>query len=148
MRGLVRQFWTLAGPYWRSEERWKSGGLLLAVIALNLGSVYITVLLNLWYALFYNAPQDRNFAAFSAQILRFSVLAALYIFAGVYRIYLRQMLQIRWRNWLTQRYVARWLGNDAYYRLQLSGGPTDNPDHGGRRPPRDDRRGFRNGQDL
>ncbi len=128
MRNLALQFWTLAGPYWRSDERWKSGGILLAVIALNLGSVYITVLINLWYALFYNALQERDFSAFSYQIVRFSVLAAIYIVAGVYRIYLRQMLQIRWRNWLTQRYVARWLQNDAYYHLQLSGGATDNPD--------------------
>ncbi len=128
MRDLVSQFWALAGPYWRSGERWKSGAILLAVVALSLGSVYITVLINLWYALFYNALQDRNFAAFSYQLLRFSGLAALYIFAGVYRVYLRQMLQIRWRNWLTERYVARWLQNDAYYRMQLSGGDTDNPD--------------------
>ncbi len=128
MRNLALQFWTLAGPYWRSSERWKSGAILFAVVALNLGSVYITVLINLWYALFYNALQDRNFSAFSYQIVRFSVLAAIYIFAGVYRIYLRQMLQIRWRNWLTQRYVARWLQNDAYYHLQLSNDGTDNPD--------------------
>ncbi len=128
MRNLFSQFWALAGPYWRSGERLKSGAILLAVVALNLGSVYITVLINLWYALFYNALQDRNFAAFSYQLLRFSGLAALYIFAGVYRVYLRQMLQIRWRNWLTQRYVARWLRNDAYYRMQLSSGGTDNPD--------------------
>ena len=74
MRNLFSQFWALAGPYWRSEERWKSGAILLAVVALNLGSVYITVLINLWYALFYNALQDRNFPAFSYQILRFSGL--------------------------------------------------------------------------
>ena len=107
MRELVRQFWELASPYWRSEERWKSGGILLAVIALHLGSVYIMVLINLWYALFYNALQNRNFSAFSHQLLRFGVLAGIYIFAAVYRIYLRQMLQIRWRNWLTQRYAGR-----------------------------------------
>ncbi len=128
MRSLFWQFWALAGPYWRSEERVKSGVILAAVIALNLGSVYITVLINLWYALFYNALQDRNFSAFTIQILRFSVLAAIFIFAGVYRVYLRQMLQIRWRNWLTQRYVSRWLQNDAYYRMQLSDCGTDNPD--------------------
>ncbi|MGO8952788.1 MAG: ABC transporter ATP-binding protein/permease [Rhodomicrobium sp.] len=128
MRKLASQFWVLCGPYWRSEERWKSGAILFAVVALNLGSVYITVLINLWYALFYDALQNKDFPAFSYQILRFSGLAALYIFAGVYRVYLRQMLQIRWRNWLTQRYVARWLQNDAYYRLQLSSGDADNPD--------------------
>jgi vitamin B12/bleomycin/antimicrobial peptide transport system ATP-binding/permease protein len=86
------------------------------------------VQINLWYAAFYNALQDKDFAAFSYQILRFSGLAAAYIFAGVYRVYLRQMLQIRWRNWLTHRYVARWLENGAYYHLQLAGGVTDNPD--------------------
>lgn len=128
MRKLAQQFWALAGPYWRSDERWKSGAILLAVIALSLGSVYLNVLFNFWYALFYNALQDKNFSAFSYQLLRFCGLAAIYIFAGVYRIYLQQMLQIRWRNWLTQRYVARWLKNDAYYHLQLTNGRTDNPD--------------------
>jgi putative ATP-binding cassette transporter len=128
MRNLAKQFWALAGPYWRSEERLKSGAILFAVLALNLGSVYLNVLFNFWYALFYNALQDRDFPAFSYQLLRFTALAALFIFAGVYRVYLRQMLQIRWRNWLTQRYVARWLRNDAYYHLQLTNGRTDNPD--------------------
>ncbi len=128
MRSLFSQFWAICGPYWRSGERWKSGTLLLAVIGLNLGAVYITVLINLWYALFYNALQNRDFAAFSYQLLRFGGLAGLYIFAGVYQVYLRQMLQIRWRNWLTQRYATRWLQNGAYYRMQLSNGGADNPD--------------------
>jgi vitamin B12/bleomycin/antimicrobial peptide transport system ATP-binding/permease protein len=128
MRKLAKQFWALAGPYWRSEERLKSGAILFAVIALDLGSVYLNVLFNFWYQLFYNALQNKDFPAFSYQLLRFCVLAALFIFAGVYRVYLQQMLQIRWRNWLTQRYVARWLKNDAYYHLQLTNGRTDNPD--------------------
>ncbi len=128
MRNLALQFWTLAGPYWRSGERWKSGAILFVVIALDLGSVYLNVLFNFWNALFYNALQEKDFPAFSYQILRFCVLAALFIFAGVYRIYLQQMLQIRWRNWLTQRYVGRWLKNQAYYHLQLANGRTDNPD--------------------
>ncbi|MGA7326294.1 MAG: ABC transporter ATP-binding protein/permease [Rhodomicrobium sp.] len=128
MRRLFSQFWALCGPYWRSQERWKSGLLLLAIIGLSLGSVYITVLINLWYALFYNSLQDKDFSAFSYQLLRFAVLAGVYIFAAVYQIYLRQMLQIRWRNWLTQRYAGMWLQKDAYYRMQLSCGGSDNPD--------------------
>ncbi len=128
MRDLFSQFWTLTGPYWRSEERAKSCLILLAVVVLNLGSVYIMVLINLWYALFYNALQNWDFAAFTYQILRFSGLAAVYIFAGVYQVYLRQMLQIRWRNWLTGRYVERWLQNGTFYRMQLSNGGADNPD--------------------
>ncbi len=78
---------------------------------------------------FFNALQDYDLSAFSYQLGRFCVLAALYIAAAVYRVYLRQMLQIRWRNWLTDRYVSRWLHNDAYYHLQLSDNrAADNPD--------------------
>jgi putative ATP-binding cassette transporter len=128
MRDLLSQFWGLTGPYWRSEERLKSGLILFAVVALTLGSVYIMVLINIWYAAFYNALQNRDFPAFSYQLLRFGALAAVYIFAGVYQVYLRQMVQIRWRNWLTDHYVARWLENGAFYRLQLTNGGADNPD--------------------
>src|ERR1700745_797675 len=38
-----------------------------------------------------------------------------------------QMLQIRWRRWLTRRYLGAWLADRAYYQLQL-GDTTDNPD--------------------
>ena len=46
---------------------------------------------------------------------------------SVYGLYLSQMLQIRWRRWLTSRYLDAWLGERAYYQLEL-GGRTDNPD--------------------
>jgi vitamin B12/bleomycin/antimicrobial peptide transport system ATP-binding/permease protein len=46
---------------------------------------------------------------------------------SVYSLYLSQMLQIRWRRWLTSRYLGAWLAGQAYYQLEL-GGRTDNPD--------------------
>jgi putative ATP-binding cassette transporter len=46
----------------------------------------------------------------------------------VYQLYLNQMLQIRWRRWLTERYLGAWLTDTAYYRMQLVAGETDNPD--------------------
>lgn len=129
MRSSFLEFWTIFRPYWSSPEGRFSGLLLAVVIALNLGSVYIMVLFNAWNALFYDALQNYNLSDFSYQLGRFCVLATIYIVAAVYRIYLRQMLQIRWRNWMTQRYVARWLHNDAYYHLQLGdNAAADNPD--------------------
>jgi len=47
---------------------------------------------------------------------------------GVYRLYLRQMLQIEWRTWLNERYLADWLRDRAYYCMQLLEHGTDNPD--------------------
>ena len=50
------------------------------------------------------------------------------IIVAVYQLYLNQMLQIRWRRWLTDHYLDAWLADRAYYRMQLVGGSTDNPD--------------------
>ena len=128
LRELLRDAWTLIRPYWFSEDRWAGRGLLVAVVALNLFGVYITVLLSQWYNVFYNAIQDKDFAAFSRLLLKFSWLAGLALVAAVYQLYLNQMLQIRWRRWLTERYLGAWLADDAYYRMQLTSGETDNPD--------------------
>ena len=57
---LLRDAWAMAAPYWRSEDRWAARGLLVVVVALNLGIVYLNVLLNQWNNGFYNALQDKN----------------------------------------------------------------------------------------
>ena len=128
LRQLLRDTWTLVRPYWSSEDRWAGRGLLVVVIGLNLGIVYINVLLNQWNNAFYNALQDKNSEVFWSQLVRFTWLAGLFIVVAVYQLYLNQMLQIRWRRWLTDRYLQAWLADRAYYRMQLSGGETDNPD--------------------
>jgi putative ATP-binding cassette transporter len=47
---------------------------------------------------------------------------------AVYAYYFRQLLQIRWRRWLTEKYLNEWLDERLYYRLQLTDRGTDNPD--------------------
>jgi putative ATP-binding cassette transporter len=126
-RSIVRDAWRIAKPYWTSEEKWSAWGLLLAVVALNLGNVYVSVLINKWNNAFYNALQAFNGSEFSRQLGIFCVLAASAIAMSVYALYLSQMLQIRWRRWLTRKYLGAWLADRAYYQLQL-GTTTDNPD--------------------
>ena len=128
MRALLRDAWTIARPYWFSEDRWAGRALLVAVIALNLGIVAINVMLNKWNLAFYNALQDKNYDIFLQQLLRFTWLAGSFIVVAVYELYLNQMLQIRWRRWLTDRYLTAWLEGGSYYRMQLVAGETDNPD--------------------
>jgi putative ATP-binding cassette transporter len=98
--------WLLVRPYWFSEERRQARLLLLAIVSLTLGNVYILVLLNAWNRLFYNALEQKSFTDFKALLVRFSILAAVFIVAAIYRLYLRQMLEMRWRVWLTRQYVA------------------------------------------
>jgi putative ATP-binding cassette transporter len=120
--------WRLAIPYFRSEDRWPGRLLLVAVIAAELGQVAINVLLNEWNNRFYNALQDRNWDSFIHELLYFCVLAALFIVAAVYQLYLNQWLQIRWRRWMTVQYLGGWLKNGNHYRMQLLGDVADNPD--------------------
>ena len=118
----------MISPYWTSEDRWAARGLLLGVVLLTLGMVYLTVLLNLWNNAFYNALQDKNMPAFRHQLFRVTYLITIFIFLAVYQVYLNQMLEIRWRRWLTDRYLRAWLSDRAYYRMQLQATETDNPD--------------------
>jgi putative ATP-binding cassette transporter len=120
--------WRLATPYFRSEDKWPGRILLAAVIAIELSIVGINVLLNSWNNTFYNALQDRNWDAFVYQLGYFCILATAYIFLAVYQLYLNQWLQIRWRRWLTQTYLEKWLDGPNHYRMQLLGDAADNPD--------------------
>jgi vitamin B12/bleomycin/antimicrobial peptide transport system ATP-binding/permease protein len=126
-RNSIRDAWRLAKPYWVSKEKWSARGLLLAVVALNLGNVYISVRLNEWNNAFYNALQKLDSGEFFRQLGVFCFLAAVFIVMAVYALYLSQMLQIRWRRWLTRRYLGAWLADRAYYHLDLKSA-TDNPD--------------------
>src|SRR5258708_1790216 len=77
---------------------------------------------------FYDALQDKNYTVFLHQLIRFSWLAGLFIVFAVYQFYLNQMLQIRWRRWLTEHYLGGWLTEGSYYRMQFVAGGADNPD--------------------
>jgi putative ATP-binding cassette transporter len=125
---FLAKLWRLVRPYWFSEERWRARLLLGTVVLLSLGLVYVLVLLNEWQRLFYNSLEQKNYADFSALLVRFTVLATIFIVASVYRLYLRQMLEMRWRVWLTRRYVEAWMDKQVYYRLELEHHGTDNPD--------------------
>jgi putative ATP-binding cassette transporter len=126
-RNITRAAWRLAKCYWTSEEKWSAWALLIGVIGLNLGNVYISVRINEWNRSFYNALQAFDSGELFRQLGFFCILVLFAISMSVYGLYLSQMLQIRWRRWLTSRYLGAWLANRAYYQLEL-GGRTDNPD--------------------
>lgn len=124
----LKSFKILAKGYWTSEKKWQGIGILAVVIALNLLSVFLTVLINDWYKEFWDVLQSYQFDQFWYLVGKFSLIALIYISIGVYAVYLQQMLQIKWREWMTDRYLVQWLKNKAYYRLKLAGNDMDNPD--------------------
>jgi putative ATP-binding cassette transporter len=126
--GFLREAWKLAWPYFHSEEKWSAIGLLVSVVSLTLFSVWLSVRFNIWYNNAYNALQEYDAAAFWWQAIVFTMLAAAHVIGAVYRLYLRQVLEIRWRRWMTGRFLRGWLDDRAYYHMQLDKTATDNPD--------------------
>lgn len=125
---VLADMWALAKPWFVSEERNKARGLLAVVVALTLVMVGINVVFSLWQARFYNALQEKDFDAFVRELTFFTVLAAIAIVISGYNIYLKLVLQVHWRRWLTERVLSAWLADRAYYRIALTDQATDNPD--------------------
>ena len=118
----------LATPYFRGNDRFAGRLLLGAVIVLELSIVALNVLFNQWNARFYNAIQDKDWDSFQRELLIFTGLAILFIAAAVYQLFLQQWLRIRWRQWMTENYLTRWLEHSVHYRMRVVGDPADNPD--------------------
>jgi putative ATP-binding cassette transporter len=128
IRSTLATVWHIAAPYFRSEDKWMARGLLAAVIAIELALVGNDVLLNQWRNRFYNALQEKDWNGFIREIIVFSVLATVVVVLSIYQLYLNQWLQIRWRRWMTTKYLGEWLHDANHYRMQLQGEAADNPD--------------------
>ena len=135
--GILRDAWHLSRPYFRSEERLSAWVLLITIIAMNLMLVGGDVILNFWNGAFYDSLQNKNFSDFIQLLLwgkssngimpGFCLIAVVYIVIAVYRTYLNQWLQIRWRSWLTRHFMDRWLSDRVYYRISLNRGRGPRP---------------------
>lgn len=112
-------WWRLVIPYFRSEEWLIAIVLLIGSIGLTFGLVGFDVLFNEWNRRFYDAIQNKNAAVFWKEIIYFSWLAAIYIVLLVARGVVSPYLRLRWRRWLTRRYLAHWLDGRGYYRIEL-----------------------------
>ena len=124
---LVGRFVAIARPYFRSDERWRALGLLALLAVLLLWQTGFNVAFNHESGEFTSALAARDADRFWASIRRYSLLlvAAVPIFALYY--FVRDTLGLRWRRWLTHRFVERYFSHRAYYRLNAIVG-LDNPD--------------------
>jgi len=128
IRSTLATVWRIAAPYFRSDDKLAGRTLLAAFVSTELTGVALDVLLNQWNNRFYNALQEKDWDSFVREIGVFSLLAACNVVVGIYQLYLNQWLQIRWRRWMTKRYLGEWLHNANHYRMQLQGDAADNPD--------------------
>ncbi|TMJ01472.1 MAG: ABC transporter ATP-binding protein/permease [Alphaproteobacteria bacterium] len=122
----LRTFLTLALPYFRSEDRWRARALLAGVIGAELGLVYVAVTVIQWNARFFNALEARDWNGFTRELFVFGLITLGAIVSTACQYYFGQTLQIRWRRWLTERYVAIWMAQGRHYRIRFVDNTVDN----------------------
>ncbi|MBP0443286.1 ABC transporter ATP-binding protein/permease [Roseomonas sp. SSH11] len=125
---FLRRFWRLARGYYTGPERRSAWMLSAGVIALTLAQIAIQVRFNLWNRDFFNALEARDRAAFFGQMGTFLLLTAASMSVAVFQLYVRQLLQLRWRQWLVFRLQNRWLDGSRHYQMNFLPDIADNPD--------------------
>ena len=120
--------WELIKSYWQSEQRVFAYVFLISVLAMTIFLVCLDAALSYWFKYFYDALQLYNKGEVYDLIAIFFFIAGLYIVMAVYRYYLQSYLGLRWRRWLTDQFLDRWLAKRSYYYLENFDKSTDNPD--------------------
>jgi putative ATP-binding cassette transporter len=128
-RPLVRRFWATARGFWSAPNTWKIAWLMTALlIALVIGQLIFQYQLNLWNRAIFDALEKKDGATVLTQAMLFVPLAAGSIFVAVSIVYARMRMQRRWRAWLTEHTITRWLAKGRYYQLNIIEGDHKNPE--------------------
>lgn len=126
--GTLNAFARIARDWLTASDRGTARLLIAGVVALTFLQVGIQIRFNLWNRDFFNALENRDNPEFMLQMAVFLGLAALSMAASVYQLYLKQLVQLRWREWLSGRLIAGWLRDGRHYQLEITGGAVQNPD--------------------
>ncbi|WP_374651762.1 ABC transporter ATP-binding protein/permease [Dongia sp.] len=125
---VIRRFWRVAGPYWRSEHCWLVRFQTMALVALTGAQIGIPVAINQWILNLFNALERRAMEQLS-YLLGFLLLIML-ANVTIVNLHLRvkRRLQIGWREWLTEKISDEWMADGKHYLLTFIPGAHDNPD--------------------
>lgn len=126
---LLRRFWQTASGFWLGERRVVAWTLTLILIAIVAGQVFIQYRINVWNRAIFDALEKKDAGEVFTQALIFLPLALTSIGLAVAIVFTRMTTQRRWRGWLTERIVDRWLTNGRYFHLNLVKGDHDNPEY-------------------
>ncbi|MCC3244916.1 ABC transporter ATP-binding protein/permease [Methylocystis sp. WRRC1] len=116
-------------PRFAARESSIATAMIVFLVLINQAQVGISVRLSFFNRDWFNAIQEKNGPEFWRQLLYvFTPWAFTYVASAVIEFVVQSLLVIRWRRWLTEHYVERWLGRHTHYGMALAGGEADNPD--------------------
>lgn len=128
MRNFWVKLWRLTQPYWVSPDKYRAWALLAGLLLLGFLVVRVQVSANTLTRQFYDALQNYQPQLALHMALRYLALVGIFAVFSALASYLGNTLINRWRRWLTQDHLDRWLKHQAFYRMPLCGQMVDNPD--------------------
>jgi putative ATP-binding cassette transporter len=126
---LVSRFWRSASGFWRGPAAWRAWLLTALLIGSALLQLAIQYRLNYWSRDFFDAFGRRDGPALRAQALIFLPLAGSSILVAVLAVWTRMTTERKWRAFLTQHLIDRWLANPLFRQLQFTAGEDQNPEY-------------------
>ncbi|WP_031495896.1 ABC transporter ATP-binding protein/permease [Bryobacter aggregatus] len=124
---LLKRTFQLAKPYWISDEKRKAGWFLFLLLILLVASTQLDVLFNQQSGEFTSALAAKDPPRFWKSIREFFMILVVGVPVYAYYNYVRDSLALRWRRWLTHRFLNRYFTDRGYYHL-VSHPEVDNPD--------------------
>jgi putative ATP-binding cassette transporter len=119
---------TLLRALIRSRRRRQLGLLALGVVVVICANAAGQIWLNRWQGDFYEAIEQRHMAEFITQLTVFAVIAGALLVLVVSQTWLRAMIDVRLRQWLTHDLLDQWLIRKRVYLLGFAGEIGVNPD--------------------
>jgi putative ATP-binding cassette transporter len=101
-----------------------AAGIFLVICSNSVGQIR----LNAWQGAFFDTIEQRDLTGFGAQLLVFGLIVGALLVLVVAQTWLREMLQVRLREWLTHDMLDRWLAPKRAYLLAHAGEIGLNPD--------------------
>ncbi len=106
------------------DEGWRLLGILTALLFTVTG---FNVLLNFLMRDMWNSLQGKEVSAFWTALITVGVIFVIGIFIVIPYRWVRDLLGLKWRAWLTERMITRYMSDRKYYQIsQLRS--VDNPD--------------------
>src|SRR5580704_9221691 len=127
-RGLVHQLREFLVALWLSPGRRSLALLMIGTVFVICATAAAQVGLNAWNRPFYEAIAERNFPAFLDQLLVFAAIAGCLLVLNVAQAWLREMIKLKSREWLTRDLFSEWLKPGRSVRLARAGEVGVNPD--------------------
>jgi putative ATP-binding cassette transporter len=126
---LLTRFWISARGYWGRKGDRLAWVLTIGLLLLIIAHVGLQYGINVWNRAIFDGIEQRDASTVFFLTAVFFPLAIASVLIGVAQVYARMAMQRRWRAWLTNAVVSRWLASGRYYQLNLVSGDHENPEY-------------------